>query len=61
VLVIDKTPAFRDYIAELLLRNKTEVLWASSEAEAEGACARQRVAVVVINTSMQEINSYRLC
>lgn len=61
VLVIDKTPAFRDYIAELLLRNKTEVLWASSEAEAEGACARQRVAVVVINTSMQEINPYLLC
>lgn len=61
VLVIDKTPAFRDYIAELLLRNKTEVLWASSEAEAEGACARQRVAVVVVNTSMAEINPYRLC
>ena len=55
VLVIDKTPAFRDYIAELLLRNKTEVLWASSEAEAEGACARQRVAVVVVNLSLIHI------
>jgi CheY-like chemotaxis protein len=61
VLVIDKTPAFRDFVAELLARSKVEVLWASGEAEAEGACARQRVAVVMINTSMTEIDPYRLC
>ncbi|HWU99060.1 MAG TPA: response regulator [Oxalicibacterium sp.] len=61
VLVIDKTPAFRDFVAELLARSKVEVLWASGEAEAEGACARQRVAVVMINTSMAEIDPYRLC
>lgn len=61
VLVIDKTPAFRDFVAELLTRSKVEVLWASGEAEAEGACARQRVAVVMINTSMTEIDPYRLC
>lgn len=61
VLVVDKTPAFRDFVAELLARNKVEVLWASGEAEAEGACARQRVAVVMINTSMTEIDPYRLC
>ncbi len=61
VLVIDKTPAFRDYVAELLSRSKTEVLWARGEAEAEGACARQRVSVVMINTSMAEIDPYRLC
>ncbi|HEY6772743.1 MAG TPA: response regulator [Oxalicibacterium sp.] len=61
VLVVDKTPAFRDFVAELLARSKVEVLWASGEAEAEGACARQRVAVVMINTSMTEIDPYRLC
>lgn len=41
VLVVDKTPAFRDFVAELLARNKVEVLWASGEAEAEGASASQ--------------------
>jgi CheY-like chemotaxis protein len=61
VLVVDKTPAFRDHVAELLARSKVEVLWASGEAEAEGACARQRVAIVMINTSMTEIDPYRLC
>jgi len=61
VLVVDKTPAFRDHIAELLLRQRVEVLWARGEAEAEGACARQRVAVALINTSLNEIDPYRLC
>lgn len=61
VLVIDKTPAFRDYVAELLARHRVEVLWASGESEAEGACVRQRVAVVLINTSMAEVDAYRLC
>jgi CheY-like chemotaxis protein len=61
VLVVDRTPAFRDHIAELLLRHQIEVLWASGEIEAEGACARQRVAVALINTSLEEIDPYRLC
>lgn len=61
VLVIDKTSAFRDHVAELLLRHQVEVLWASGESEAEGACARQRVAVVLINTSVVDLDPYRLC
>lgn len=61
VLVIDKTPAFRDHVAEMLLRHQVEVLWASAESEAEGACARQRVAVVLINTSVVDLDPYRLC
>lgn len=61
ILVVDKTPAFRDYVAELLARNPVEVLWAGSEMEAAVACARQRMAVVMINTSLAEIDSHRLC
>lgn len=61
VLVIDKTPAFRDYIAEMLLRYQVEVLWASGEAEAEKACVRQRVSAVLINTSVADLDPYRLC
>lgn len=61
VLVVDRTPAFRDHLAELLLRQQVEVLWARGEVEAEGACARQRVAVALINTSLQDVDPYRLC
>jgi CheY-like chemotaxis protein len=60
VLVIDKTPAFRDHVAEMLQRHQVEVLWASGEVEAEGACVRQRVSVVLINTSMSDLDPYRL-
>jgi CheY-like chemotaxis protein len=61
VLVVDRTAAFRDHVAELLVRQQIEVLWARGEVEAEGACARQRVAVALINTSMDEVDAYRLC
>ncbi|HTH44475.1 MAG TPA: response regulator, partial [Oxalicibacterium sp.] len=61
VLVVDRTVAFRDHVAELLVRQQVEVLWARGEAEAEGACARQRVAVALVNTSMEEVDPYRLC
>ena len=60
VLVIDKTPAFRDHVAEILQRHQVEVLWASGEVEAEGACVRQRVSVVLINTSVSDLDAYRL-
>lgn len=61
ILVLDKAPAFRDYIAELLPHDEIEVLWVATEMEAAIACARQRMAVVVINTSLADINPYRLC
>ena len=61
VLIIDRTPAFRDYLADLLARHQVEVLWARSESEAAGACARAPMAVVLINTSVPEVDPYRLC
>ena len=61
VLLIDKTSAFRDFVAELMARYQVEVLWARGESEAEGACVRQRVSVVLINTSVSDIDPFRLC
>lgn len=61
VLIVDKSPAFRDFVAEFLARHQIEVLWAKGEAEAEGACVRQRVSVVLINTSITDVDPFRLC
>lgn len=61
VLIVDKSPAFRDFVAEFLARHQIEVLWAKGEEEAEGACARQRVSVLLINTSVADVDPYRLC
>ena len=61
VLIVDKSPAFRDFVAEFLARHRIEVLWAKGEEEAEGACARQRVSVMLINTSVADVDAYRLC
>ena len=61
VLIVDKSPAFRDFVADFLARHQIEVLWAKGEEEAEGACARQRVSVLLINTSVADVDPYRLC
>ncbi|RJG05425.1 response regulator [Noviherbaspirillum cavernae] len=61
VLVVDKTPALRDFLAELLTRHNVPVVWTDSEDQALDACRQQVVAVAMINTSAQEVDPYRLC
>lgn len=61
VLVVDKTPALRDYLSDLLARQKVPVLWVSDEVESVEACKREPVAVVMINTSTPGVDPYRLC
>ena len=61
VLVVDKTPALRDYLADLLVRQKVPVLWVNDEVEAVEICKREPVAVVMINTSTPGVDPYRLC
>jgi CheY-like chemotaxis protein len=61
VLVVDRNPALRDYLSDLLARQKTEVVWTNTETEAVEICKRQPVAVVMINTSTPGIDPYRLC
>jgi CheY-like chemotaxis protein len=61
VLVVDKNSAFRDYLAELMARHDLPVVWAGDEAKAIELCRQQSVAVVMINTSIPNVDPYRLC
>ncbi|HEX7645847.1 MAG TPA: response regulator [Noviherbaspirillum sp.] len=60
VLVVDRSPALRDYLSDLLARQNVPVVWTDGEAEAVEICKRQPVAVVMINTSTPGIDPYRL-
>ncbi|MGH8809668.1 MAG: response regulator [Noviherbaspirillum sp.] len=61
VLVVDKSPALRDYLSDLLARQKVTVAWVNDEMQAVEFCKRQAAAVVMINTSTPDIDPYRLC
>lgn len=61
VLVVDKAPALRDYLTDLLARRRQRVEWAGDEAGAIEACRRQPAAMVLINTSTPGIDPYRVC
>ncbi|HYD61849.1 MAG TPA: response regulator [Noviherbaspirillum sp.] len=61
VLVVDKTPALRDYLTDLLARQKVRVLWVNEEVDAVEFCKSEPVAVVMINTSTPGVDPYRLC
>lgn len=61
VLVVDKTPALRDYLSDLLARQKVPVLWVNDEVAAVDVCKQEPVAVVMINTSTPGVDPYRLC
>lgn len=61
VLVVDKSPALRDYLADLFARQKVPVAWVSDEVEAVELCKQQAVAAVMVNTSTPGVDPYRLC
>jgi CheY-like chemotaxis protein len=61
VLVVDKGPALRDYLSDLLVRQKVPVLWVNDELQAVEVCKREAVAFVMINTSTPGVDPYRLC
>ena len=61
ILIVDKNPAFRTYVSDLLMRHNMPVAWAGDEARATDMCGQQSVAVVMINTATPGIDPYRLC
>jgi CheY-like chemotaxis protein len=61
VLVVDKNPTLREYLAELLMRKNVSVAWVNNEAKAAESCEQQSIALVMINTSTPGIDPYRLC
>jgi CheY-like chemotaxis protein len=61
VLVVDRKPAFRDYLVELLASRRIPVVWADDETNAVDICKQHPVAMVMINTSTPDVDPYRLC
>ncbi|MYN08452.1 response regulator [Pseudoduganella aquatica] len=66
VLVVDRNARFSQHVAKLLKPWAIPALWASDEPSALAACADAPqmlapVAVVLINTSLAEIDPYLLC
>jgi CheY-like chemotaxis protein len=61
VLVVDKNPAFRNFLSELLMRFQISIEWAGDEAKAVDLCRQHPTAVVMINTSTPGVDPYRLC
>lgn len=61
VLVVDKNPAFRDHLADILGRYNVPVAWAGDEAKAVALCQQQSTAMMLVNTSTPSVDPYRLC
>lgn len=60
ILLIDKNPAFRDYVSELLVRYNVPVVWVKDESAALDLCEEHKISVVLINTSTPAIEPYDL-
>jgi CheY-like chemotaxis protein len=61
ILIVDKNPAFCEYVSELLMRYKVPVTWVNDENKAIDLCDESDIAVVLVNTSTPGIDSYGLC
>lgn len=61
VLVLDKTPALRDYLSDLLERHKVRVEWAGTEDSAVALCQQNPTSILFINTSTPGVDPYRVC
>lgn len=61
VLVVDKSPALRDFLNSMLSRKNMSVEWADTEDIAASICRQQKISTVLINTSTPNVDPYRLC
>jgi CheY-like chemotaxis protein len=61
VLVVDKNGGFASRLDDLMSRYPIAVDWVDTEEAAIDVCTHMPVAVVMINTSVPEIDPYRLC
>lgn len=61
VLVIDKNGGFADRLGDLMARYPIAVDWVDTEEAAVDVCDNMAIAVVMINTSLPDIDPYRLC
>lgn len=61
ILIVDKNPAFREYVSDLLHRYNLPIGWVHDDNKAIDLCSVQSMAVVLVNTSIPGLNAYGLC
>ena len=61
VLVVDKSPALRDFLNGILTRKNMDVEWVDNEEVAASVCRQRKISTVLINTSTPNVDPYRLC
>jgi CheY-like chemotaxis protein len=61
ILIVDKNPAFRAFVAELLGKHDLPIAWVSDENKAINLCSERNFSLVLVNTSTPGIESYGLC
>ena len=61
VLLVDKNPAFSDYVADMLERYEIPVDWANTQNKVADDCEENEYAIVLVNTSTPGIDPYDLC
>lgn len=61
VLVVDKTPVFANYLADLLRPHSVSVVWVGSAVAALEDRMQQVWSLVLINTETPEVQPYQLC
>ncbi len=61
ILIIDKNPAFREYVSDLLLRYNLPIAWASNQNKATDVCEAKEYSVILVNTSTPGLDPYDLC
>jgi CheY-like chemotaxis protein len=61
ILVVDKSPALRDFLNKILNPKNMTVDWVDSEEVAASVCRQRKISTVLINTSTPNVDPYRLC
>ncbi|HEY8099561.1 MAG TPA: response regulator [Burkholderiaceae bacterium] len=61
ILVVDKSPALRDFLNSMLNRKNMSVDWVDNEEVAASVCRQRKISTVLINTSTPNVDPYRLC
>ncbi|WP_176442408.1 response regulator [Noviherbaspirillum humi] len=63
MLIVDRNAKFREFLVDILIarQQKLEVDWAADEAAALQAARQKTYSVVLVNTSVPDLDPYRLC
>lgn len=61
ILIVDKGGAFRDHVAKVVGARRLPIEWTDSAGAALRLCDETPVSMLMINTSVPQVDPYRLC